>query len=71
MIVQISWRHEGDNRAAFTVSQSPSFESEPVKFGRQYARGTRWSGKVPKTGNYYIYVVGHPTAHYALRVTIK
>lgn len=75
--VQISWRREhdnelGDNRAEFFVSQSPNFDGDgPVKFGREFNEGKRWSGKVPRTGDYYIYVNAHPTAHYTLRVTVR
>ena len=69
MTVQISWRIESDNRAEFTVSGMPDFfNSEPVSFGNQSNGGKRWSGKIPKTGDYYIYVVAHPTAHYKLSV---
>jgi len=77
MTVQISWRREhdtdlGDNRAEFFVSESPDFNGDgPVKFGKESDQGKRWSGKIPKTGNYYIYVNAHPTAHYTLRVTVR
>ena len=77
MTVQISWRRErqtepGDNRAEFFVSESPNFEGgEPVKFGKESDKGKRWSGKIPKTGNYYIYVNAHPTAHYTLKVAVR
>jgi len=72
LTVQISWRREGDNCAEFTVSESANgFNGEPVKFGVDSKQGKSWSGAVPRTGDYYIYVVAHPTANYALRVTIK
>ena len=77
MTVQISWRREhdtdlGDNRAEFFVSESPDFNGDgPTKFGKETDQGKRWSGKIPKTGNYYIYVNAHPTAHYTLRVTVR
>lgn len=72
MTVQISWKIEDDNRAEFTVSESPNFfNGEQVSFGKASADGKRWSGKVPKTADYYIYVVGHPTARYKLLVTVK
>ena len=70
LMVQISWRTEGHNRAEFTVSKSASFfNGDPVDFGRESNDGKRWNGIAPKTGDYYIYVVAHPTAHYTLRVT--
>ena len=72
MTVQISWRRQDDNRAEFSVSRSANFfNSEPVKFGIETDNGKRWSGKIPKTGNYYIYVVAHPTAKYTIKVSVK
>jgi hypothetical protein len=68
--VQISWRHEEDNNAQFTVSESPDF-GEQVEFGKESSKGKRWSGRIPKTGNYYIFVVAHPAAHYKLRVVVR
>lgn len=70
MTVQISWRRKKNNRAEFTVSKSANFfRATQVKFGKASDKGRRWSGKIPKTGNYYIYVVAHPTANYTIRVT--
>ena len=72
MTVQISWRREGDNSASFSVSDMPGFFGvDSVTFGETSEDDKRWSGKIPKTANYYIYVVAHPTARYTLRVTIK
>ena len=72
LTVVISWRREGDNNAGFKVSDMPGFyEAEPVSFGEESQDGNRWTGKIPKTANYYIYVVAHPIARYTLRVTIK
>ena len=77
MTVQISWRREhdneeGDNHAEFFVGELPNFDGDgQVKWGKESNKGKRWSGKIPKTGNYYIYVNAHPTAHYTLRVTVK
>lgn len=72
MTVQLSWRKEGENRAEFTVSDMPGFfEAEPVNFGNTSADAKRWTGKIPKTANYYIYVVAHPDARYTLRVALK
>src|SRR3954453_1511467 len=65
MTVQISWRREhsnelGDNRAEFFVSESPGFDGDgQVKFGNESDDGKRWSGRIAKTGNYYIYVTAH------------
>ena len=72
LIVQISWRVEDGNRADFHVSdQSGFFGAEPVPFGESSPDGKRWNGRIPKTANYYIYVVAHPSARYVLRVTLK
>ena len=70
MRVQISWRHADDNQAQFTVSESPDFGPQ-VEFGKESDEGKQWTGKIPRTGNYYVYVIGHPTAHYTLRIVIK
>lgn len=72
MIVEISWTKDGDNNASFTVSKSPNFFSgESVGFGSESKNGKRWTGRIPATRNYYIYVVAHPTADYKLKVTVK
>lgn len=72
MTVRISWRREGDNNAQFTVSDSSNFfNAAQVSFGSESDGSRRWIGKIPKTRDYYIYVVAHPTAHYMLRVTVK
>ena len=72
MTVRLAWQREGENRAEFHVSKSPDFfGAEPVNFGRESENGGRWSGRIPQTGVYYIYVVAHPAARYTLRVTIK
>jgi hypothetical protein len=70
--VKLSWRQEEENHAQFTVSDMPGFfGAEPVAFGKEAEDGKRWTGKIPKTANYYIYVVAHPIARYTLRVTVK
>jgi len=71
LAVSLSWRREGDNRAEFAVTESPNSDSEPVKFGKWSHGGKRWIGKVPKSGDYYVQVFAHPTAHYTLGVTVK
>jgi hypothetical protein len=75
LTVQISWRHEhtdqGDNHAEFFVSELPDFGDDGKKFGKEFDNGKSWTGQVSKTGNYYIYVMAHPTAHYTLRVRTK
>ena len=72
LTVRLSWRLEGDNRASFTVRESPDYYAgEPVKFGTVSEDGRRWVGRVPRTGDYYIDVVAHPSARYVLRVSVK
>ena len=72
LTVNISWRRSGKNRAEFSVSRSANFyTSSPVNFGAESNGGKRWRGKIRKTGNYYIYVVAHPTAKYTLRVRFE
>ena len=72
LVVEISWRKDGDNRAEFTVSRGSNFfNKSPVKFGKETNGGKKWSGKIPQTGDYYIYVVAHPTARYTLRVRYR
>lgn len=72
LTVRLSWRREGDNRASLAVSESPDFHSgKPAKFGAEYDDGQRWAGRVPRTGDYYVYVVAHPSAHYALHVRVR
>ena len=72
LTVRLSWRSEGDNRAALVVSESPDFYSgEPAKFGAESDDGRRWAGKVTRAGDYDVYVVAHPSAHYTLKVSAK
>lgn len=71
LVISLSWKKEDDNQASFSVSSRANFfEAEPVKFGQESANGTRWTGRVPRIGRYYIYVVAHPVAHYVLKVTL-
>lgn len=75
MTVRISWKPEnemGPNHAEFYVSTLSEFGGDGlVKFGKELNDGKRWVGRIPKTRDYYIYVMAHPTAHYTLRVTVK
>ncbi|MBS1788942.1 MAG: hypothetical protein JST85_14525 [Acidobacteria bacterium] len=72
LTVELSWQRKEDNRAEFTVSESANFfNAGQVEFGNASNEGKRWSGEVPKTRDYYVYVVGHPTARYRLQVTVK
>jgi hypothetical protein len=70
MTVRISWRREGDNHAEFGVQDSRDFDHY-VEFGKASDDGRLWRGNIPKTRDYYIDVVAHPSAHYTLRVTVK
>jgi hypothetical protein len=72
LTLRLSWRSEGDNRASLAVSASPDFYSgETAKFGNDSNNGQRWVGRIPLTGDYYIYVVAHPSAHYTLKVSVR
>ena len=72
LTVYLSWRREGDNQASFKVSESPDYYTgEPVKFGAESDGGRRWVGRVPRSGDYYIDVVAHPSARYTLRVSVR
>lgn len=72
LTVRLSGRREGDNRASFTVSESPDYYTgEPLKFGTEYNNGKRWVGRIPRSGDYYINVVAHPSAHYTIKVTVR
>ncbi len=72
LTVEFSWQRKEDNRAEFTVSESSNFfNAAQVGFGDISDDGKRWSGKIPETKDYYIYVVGHPIARYRLKVSVK
>lgn len=72
LTVNISWRRRDGNRAEFSVSRSANFySSSPVNFGTESYNGKQWRGKIPRTGDYYVYVVAQPTAKYNLRVDSK
>lgn len=72
LTVRLSWRREGDNRASFAVSESPDpYTGEPVKFGNDSNNGRKWVGRIPRSEDYYIDVVAHPSAHYTLHVSVK
>jgi len=72
MTVEISWVKEDRNKAEFKVSESANFYGgEMVKYGLTTYAEDKWTGKVPKTGDLYVYVVAHPTAKYKLRVSFR
>lgn len=72
LTIRISWLQNNKNRAEFSVSRSANFfNGESVKFGKISQNGKQWRGKIPKTGNYYIYVVAHPSANYTLNVSVR
>ena len=71
LTLSLSWKREDDNRASFTVSESPDFSGAPAKFGHASHEDTKWAGKVPRTGNYYVYVVAHPSARYTLKASLR
>jgi hypothetical protein len=72
LMVQLAWKPEGKNQASFMLSRTANFfAAEPVRFGCFSSSDTHWTGKVPHTGEYFIFVVAHPTAQYTLQVKIK
>jgi hypothetical protein len=71
LTLSLSWQREDDNRASFTVSESPDFSGAPVKFGKGSDEDKKWAGTVPRTGNYYVYVVAHPSARYTLKASLR
>ncbi|MEZ5344666.1 MAG: hypothetical protein R2681_03825 [Pyrinomonadaceae bacterium] len=72
MTVEISWKEDEGNRAEFSVSTSASFfDGESVGFGEATEEGTRWTGKIPETADYFIYVVAHPSADYTIKVRLN
>jgi hypothetical protein len=75
MRVQLSWRRARyygvNNHAEFGVIDSPTLNSDRPEFGKWSNNGKRWTGTIPRTGDYYVYVVAHPIAHYTLRVTLR
>jgi hypothetical protein len=68
--VRISWRKEESNSASFSVSPASPPDSEVLP-GTESADGRYWTGKIPKTGDYLISVVAHPSAHYKLTVIVR
>ena len=72
MTIQITWTKEENNKAEFKVSESANFYGgEMVRFGQTTYLEDKWTGRIPKTGDLYIYVVAHPSAKYKLRITFR
>ena len=70
--IQISWQAADDNKAQFVISKSNDFfAGDVLEGGTETYDGKSRTVKVPATGDYYIYVTAHPTAHYTLKVSIK
>lgn len=69
--VQITWKEKGDYTAHFVVSRSDNFFAGDVIRGISTYNEKNWYSKIRKTGDYYIYVTGHPVANYTLKVSIK
>lgn len=66
--LSLNLRARGGN-AEFTVSRDEF--GEPVEFGVESGNGRRWTGKVPESADYFISVVAHPSANYALTVRVR
>jgi len=46
-------------------------KDRPPSIGKESDNGKPWTGKIPKSGDYYIYVMAHPTAHSTLKVSLE
>ncbi|HKR94212.1 MAG TPA: hypothetical protein VJW55_02560 [Candidatus Angelobacter sp.] len=77
LYISISWKLEhdpeiGDNRAEFWVEPQADLNAPgPVQFGQESNGGKNWSATIPKTGNYFVYVVAYPSAYYTLKFRNK
>ena len=71
LTVQITWKEKGDYTAHFVVSRSADFFAGDVIRGISTYNEKNWYSKINKTGDYYIYVTGHPIANYTLKVSVK
>lgn len=60
--VQIDWKERGDRVAQFVVSHSSNFFDGDVIRGISTYNEKNWYSKIKKTGDYYIYVTGHPVS---------
>ena len=69
LTVEISWKKEDDNYARFSVTNS--MDGGGGEFGKESDGGRKWTGKVPRTADYFIEVVAHPAAHYVLKLRVK
>jgi hypothetical protein len=69
LTVEISWKKEDDNTASFSVTDSR--DGGTISFGKESNGGRKWTGRVPKTQDYFIEVVAHPSAHYVLKITVR
>lgn len=72
MTVVITRRVKKGGNFNLTVSRG-GFDSEGVRFGRETSSRTqvRWTGRIPRTGNYYFYTTAYPDARYTIRVTLR
>lgn len=76
LTVRISWdKHEEfeDNNAGCSISYGgETFTDDSGVFQTTGAeRESTTTGKVPRTGDYHLFVVAHPVADYRLRVTLE
>jgi hypothetical protein len=69
LTLQLSWKLEDKNTASFVISRSASFFSaDPINFGQFSSDHKRWVGEILSSGDYFVFVVAHPTAQYMLWV---
>ena len=69
LTIEISWKKEEDNTASFSVTDTR--DGGTISFGQESDGGRKWTGKVPKTKDYFIEVVAHPSANYVLKIKVK
>jgi hypothetical protein len=60
---------QGEHRRVHDRDSPDFYNGSDVTFGKTTDSGRRWTGSVPKTLDYYIFVVAHPDDHYSLKVT--
>lgn len=70
LIVRLDWKAEngpdGANVAELTLSTAGFDDAKPLAFGTWSKDGRQWDGTLERSGRFYVYVVAHPSARYAL-----
>lgn len=69
--ITITLRSRGDVAEFMLSTQGPFRDAEPLRSDRMKQSKRQWSGSVPETGTYHIYVMAHPAAKYHLKIESK